>query len=446
MAVTVIITYLICNCIYINLIFKFLDKYFKKDRVSKFGKLAAYSLYYLALTSFNLINFGSVYNMIINLCFCFLMGLLYHTTNLKRILAAIFIYIILLPCDIFTFYSILLLFKASYEEFLNDSFFVVVGMIFCTIFQCITVKLIGPLLRSQDAEVPPSYWLAVFLIPSGSIYIICSIYIQYINDGIHDLIFTLITIMILYAINILVFYLYDKLIKDEEIKYENLMLHQQKEAYENQALLIRGFQDSLHDEKHDMKGHLSTVKRMLEEKQTDEAVNYIDKLVGKTEDIVSSINSGDVVIDAMVNSKLYLANLQNTLFHVDIQLSQPLEIDPVDLTVILCNLFDNALEACEKLHNAQREIWVKIKYQHKVLSIAVANTYNPEKIDIRDGKVHTTKEDKTRHGIGLKRICQTVEKYNGMFSYDVSKKDGRALFTVEILLYLHKDSPDKPEK
>ena len=441
MAVT--ITYLIYSCIYIYLTYSFLDNFFKKRRVSKFCIMALYSIYYIVLAFVNLNTFETFFNIIINLSFGFLIGLLYNTSNLKRILASFYIYILFLTCDIFTAYLLLFLFSSTFDIIMSNPFLKIMGFIICITLQIILVKTITPLFRSQDAEVPPSYWFAVFLIPFGSIYILSSMHMQYLNGGIHNLPFILITIIILFAINILLFYLYDKLIKDEEIKYENILLHQQKEAYENQALLIRGFQDSLHEEKHDMKGNLSAVKRMLEQSQTDEALNYINKLIGKTEDIISSISSGDVVIDAMVNSKLYIANLQNTLFHVDIELFQPLEIEPVDLTVILCNLFDNALEACAKLHDGQREIWVRIVYQHETLSIAVVNTYNPDKIDIRGGNAYTTKEDKIRHGIGLKRIRQTVEKYNGMFSYNVSKKDGIALFSVDILLYLHKNSPAK---
>ncbi|MGL5437298.1 MAG: sensor histidine kinase [Lachnospiraceae bacterium] len=435
----VIITCLLCNFVNIYSTYYFIDNFLQKNRVSKRGLFYAYSIYYIITAIMYSKSYNISYNIIANLTFGFFMGLLYKSSMFKKILASVFIYILKIASDVFTVMIVSLITKSPYSVIMFDSYFVILGLVICASSQFVIIKLLIPLFRSHETELPLSYWLAVFLIPSGSIYILHSMNTQYIDGGIQDLPFILITIGILLAINILVFFLYNKLIKDEEIKYENILLHQQNNAYENQSLLIHEFENRFNGEKHDMKNHLASIKRFIEQEQLDEALKYIVKLIGKTKEIGTGSNSGDTVIDAMVDSKLYLANRQNTKFHVLIKIAQPLDMDQVDLTTILCNLLDNALEACTKLPKDRRQIWFQLSYQHAVLSIFVNNTYNPETIDIRDGKVYTTKEDKSLHGIGLRRVQQTVDKYSGMFEYCTSENGEDSIFTADIILYLHKE-------
>ena len=49
----------------------------------------------------------------------------------------------------------------------------------------------------------------------------------------------------------------------------------------------------------------------------------------------------------------------------------PLDIDRVHLTTILCNLLDNALEACSKLPADKRNMYLTLTFDSNLLSITV---------------------------------------------------------------------------
>lgn len=432
----VAVTYLLFNIVFLYSIFTFIDNFLSTRRFSGWVLFFAYVLYYVITSTIYFKAFNVTLNVAVHLCFCFAIGFLYRSSILKRILAAVFIYILIIASDEVTLILLLIVSKSSYHAITGGTSLTCLGIIISTIALLAIVKLVRPLFRNYDYELPRTYWLAVFLIPSGSIYIVHSLNKQYITGGIKDLSFILIAVCILFAINILVFYLYNKSLKDESLKHENILLQQQNIASENQALLIQEFQDNLHEQKHDMQDYLSIIEEYAKCGQTDELLKYVNTLTEMTKEIKSSYHSGDVVIDAIVNGKLYLANRQDTKFVANINLSQPLDINRVHLTTILCNLLDNALEACSKLPKDKRNMYLTLTCDLNLLSVTVTNTCNPKNIDIQNGVAYTTKTDKSIHGIGLKRVKKTVEKYNGTFEYYTKDSNEESCFIAETMLYL----------
>ncbi len=432
---TVTISYLLFNIIFLYSIFTFIDNFLSTRRFSQRVLFFAYVLYYIISSIIYFKAFNVTLNVVVHLCICFAIGFLYRSSILKRILAAVFIYILIIACDEFTLILLSIVSKSSYSAITGKTALTCLGIIISMTSLLIIVKLVKPLFGSHDYELPHTYWLAVFLIPSGSIYILHKFNQEYINGGIKDISFILIAICILFAINILVFYLYNKLLKDQTLRYENMILQQQNIAYENQALLIQEFQNSLHDQKHDIKNYLLIITEYAKHGQIDKLLDYVDTLIDMTKDIETSFRSGNVVIDTMINSKLYLANRQDTIFNVKVHLSQPLEFKQVHLTIILCNLLDNALEACIELPKNKRKINFTLTYDKNLLSITVINTYNQGKLNLQNGTAYTTKTDKSIHGIGLKRVQKIVKKYDGTFQYYTYDSDAESFFKAEAMLY-----------
>ena len=101
--------------------------------------------------------------------------------------------------------------------------------------------------------------------------------------------------------------------------------------------------------------------------------------------------------------------------------------DSLDLTVLLSNVLDNAIEACEKCEKPQLQII--ISDQKNYLSILVSNSITYSVLETNP-ELKTTKKDKGFHGLGTVSIRNIVDKYQGMLNY--SEKDG--LFTCSILL------------
>lgn len=437
----VTITYLFMNIIRTYVIYDFIDTFLKKRRAPVWVIGIAYTTYYLAgaYLYFNLFN--PILNIIFNLATFFLICYLYKTSVFKRLLAASFIYILSLASEDCTAAALVFFIGTSFKTIIQQDCYVIVGIILSNTMMFGLVKWSKVFFYKQElynTDIKPPRWLAMFLIPVGSIYILNSMTLEIISNQDESSFLLTSATLVLLAVNILLFYLYDKLLLEENLKYENLLLSQQNDAYEKQSILIQRFQKSLREDRHNLNNHLAAISGLAEQGQNTELIEYIKRLTVNVKAQEAGVNSGHPVIDALINNKLYLSQHFYIKTEVHIRLPKILDLDKMDLTIILGNLLDNALEACIKLPKEQREIFINITALHGVLTIQVVNTYDSSQLSIKDGKPYSTKKDKTWHGIGLNSVIHTIKKYNGVFEYNYGelKTGERNLFTVNVLLYL----------
>ena len=114
------------------------------------------------------------------------------------------------------------------------------------------------------------------------------------------------------------------------------------------------------------------------------------------------INSGNVVVDALVNEIKGKCVSKNIICDIDVSINNnDLKIEAPDFSVVLGNLLDNAYNAVERMsENRDRRIEVKIFKQEDKIVIKINNTY-----------VNT---DMTK-SYGIQNIETVVEKYNGIY-------------------------------
>ena len=116
--------------------------------------------------------------------------------------------------------------------------------------------------------------------------------------------------------------------------------------------------------------------------------------------------------------------------HTKISYRQTCEIEKnmeMDVCIILANIVDNAIRACEEVDNPTMglEIYRDKNYLNIILDNKVAHSVLSD-----NPKLSTTKKDKKKHGIGILSVKSTAEKYNGMLNF-YEKGDK---FTVHVVL------------
>ena len=180
---------------------------------------------------------------------------------------------------------------------------------------------------------------------------------------------------------------------------------------------------------HDYKQHLSIIQRLVQSKKYEELREYIDELTQATPR-VDYVWTNDVVVNYILQTKIGYA--ESLGIEVDTQIEFPdlHDIKPSDLTAILANVLENAIEASSKVHG---KCWIGIsmKSVHSTLLIKVENTFAelPKK---RGSEFLTSKDNKLAHGWGLKSVEVSAAKYDGCVT--ISIKEQECIFEICVSL------------
>ena len=180
--------------------------------------------------------------------------------------------------------------------------------------------------------------------------------------------------------------------------------------------------------RHDYRNHIQTMKAYAAEGDMEAIKDYLDKLDTDLNTVDTVIKTGNAMCDAILNSKISLAQSRHIPVIADAHIPLKLTTSELDLCVIIGNLFDNAIEASLKLPEKDRLIRVYMDMKETQLYISFTNFTADKKLKKVGGLFHTTKGE--GHGFGLIRIDAIIERNSGYISRN--SEDGA--FTTEILL------------
>jgi len=215
-------------------------------------------------------------------------------------------------------------------------------------------------------------------------------------------------------------YLVDKRI----YSYQNDLITKHCDEVENMYRQVRGW-------RHDYHNHIQTLKAYRHLGETDKIDDYLNKLDDDLKTIDTVIKTGNVMIDAVLNSKISIAKTKEIAVSAKAIVPKNLNIQEIDLCVIIGNLIDNAIEACLKqVDKNDRFIRIYIDVHKEMFYIYVANSVGGE--IKKSGRSYLSTKDSASHGFGLMRIDKIVEKYNGF----TDRQNEPGVFATEIMLPL----------
>ena len=236
----------------------------------------------------------------------------------------------------------------------------------------------------------------------------------------------------LVAINIIVFYLVIDILKRERRIREDDMY---RVKVRNQTELYKALYTNYEKQRkkaHEYKNQVMCMEGLLKKKQYDELEKYIDNISGKLSGERSCIRTNNALVDAIINTKYKEMEEKGILCVLVLTELKDLPMDDDDIVVILSNLLNNAIEACEK--SEKKIVKMKIVKEDNDIVISVKNSYNGV-IKKDCGELVSTKEDADGHGFGIRNIRESVGKYGGTCSITYDDMD----FSFSILIPYDKE-------
>lgn len=227
---------------------------------------------------------------------------------------------------------------------------------------------------------------------------------------------------------VLVLYLYEKQAEQSAQlrRREQYERHLKAQVKHLDEILLK--QEELRRIKHDMNNQLVVIQGYFHEGDLVGGEAYVTSLLQNLQTPSSRIKTGNSAVDAILSTKKALAERKGITVDMDVQISDQLPLEPVDVCVIFGNALDNAIEACDRMTQGEKKIDLVLVQRAGKLFCHLTNTapMNPSK----DFSV-TSKADKENHGFGLMNLKESLEKYDSEPVIDY--KDG--LFSIKFVVY-----------
>ncbi len=267
---------------------------------------------------------------------------------------------------------------------------------------------------------------------------------QYIEDNHFEFIWLRALYMAISFAALLVVILSYQRIKDGQRKEkEDAVFSRQMEDMKRHMEEIERLYFDIRSLKHDMANHVMLLERLYGKEGSGEeqdggqiervrgrkeAAEYMTKLKAHVEESVLEMKSGNPVTDVILREKRKEAEAKGIAFRTDFHYPQDTNVEAFDLSILLNNAINNAIEAAQTC----RESFISVQsYRRRnAYMIEVWNSCDGVRaVDEESGLPYSTKKE-PGHGFGLATMRKVAQRYHG--DIDV-RQDGES-FILSIMI------------
>lgn len=234
----------------------------------------------------------------------------------------------------------------------------------------------------------------------------------------------IVTVFILYAV---IFRMYslanERYLADEKYARAQYQLDIREEQYRRICESI----ENSRKQRHDIQHHLLTLEGFLDSCDIQKARDYLKQYAE------SSARSGIVkfcnnpIINMLVSHYFQAAEELGIEFSVHISIPDALSVQDIDLSVLLGNLLENAVEAASGAKPVERVISLSMLCSGKMLAVTVDNGFDGN-VSQNGGEYLSSKS--AHRGLGLKSLADIAEKYGGGAEF---RHDGKMFYSSVML-------------
>lgn len=241
-------------------------------------------------------------------------------------------------------------------------------------------------------------------------------------------------IPVVYLLFLTVYYLLhiqaNALVEKYTFEKRQLLMTQQEKLWESELSRQKEEATLAKRQKHDMHHHNAVIMGLLQNDEKDHLLRYMESFDATLDTHCTSLFCNNPIANSILNLYANRAEQDNIKTEFNVNIPESIGIDSIDLTCVLGNALENALEGCLRLPaDEEKEIIVTAKYFDRRLRLQVENTCLSD-ITFEDELPKTQKQG---GGTGTRSIVYTAERYDGTAGFSVA--NGK--FITQVVLNAH---------
>ena len=280
--------------------------------------------------------------------------------------------------------------------------------------------------KKEEYHFNHNEWIMILSAFMITLLIGISMYMITVGGKTTEYIYVAVTLLIS-CLDAVIFIFLRKMNRTSQIEKERDIMEIQLQRQQDEMQHLQQYEEIL-ILRHDFRNGIDCLCGMVEQGDCSGALEYAKQFKErKVNTILSQVQCSSTMLNAVVNAKFNDAQSKgiDTSLRLVVQIPHDLEFD---LSIMLSNLLDNAIEACEK-NPSNAQILLTISEEAGYYRIVVRNTIAASVLK-KNQELKTEKADKKLHGWGLRSVTDLVSKRNGLI--DFYEKEG--MFYVDILL------------
>lgn len=208
-------------------------------------------------------------------------------------------------------------------------------------------------------------------------------------------------------------------------------LEADRESASDAALVFKNSMEEMRAIRHDIKNQFAYLQIMMDSKDYTHMEEYFRELNKNFSGVLNVSDCENLTVRNILNLEMYRARQNNVRIDTRIIIPADVGVADIDLTTVLLNLLDNAIEACIEDGCIDPVIECNMRQQGSYLFINVKNPVADRTKHASRMKLQTSKPEKQLHGRGTKIVAAIAEKYAGAFSHKIEND----CFIADVMMY-----------
>lgn len=397
-------------------LFYFENKFERKSskKFLLFSVVIVYVLLYLSrllnLTLVNLIAFFACNFFLLYFCyFISVKSCIFHCSILLIFMAitesiVMFVSTVLFGTDLFTC--------------LDNSLSLIIQSTLSKLLYFLIIYFVSKFSIKEHKSESYSLSIPLLVLPASSILLLYAVSYALHNFDLEQkyMYLLIISIVLLLFSNIAVFWVYEFTLKTQR---HNMELEYERQN-ENSKIVM-----------HDIKRHLNAIKSIAKDKSVTE---YIDDFIEDFSINKSVDYCNNPMVNSIVNRYKSFCDKFGVKMNIDIRSADFSFMSEPDITALLDNLLENAVEAAQNTENGFIDFSAFVR-KNKYLSIQLTNSVK-NIITVKNNRIASSKKSGSIHGTGLKSIKRVVKKYDGEINMKFNEDD--MTFTSNIVFEIRR--------
>jgi two-component system sensor histidine kinase AgrC len=226
----------------------------------------------------------------------------------------------------------------------------------------------------------------------------------------------------------LIFFMITAFSRENQIRTDNILLKQEVSFQKQRIDMSKKSIEEFKQIKHDLKNYILLISGFIKNGDYSKAIEECNTIIKETDNTEKFIDCNSKMISIIINRNLQICK-ENFIDTKVALLGDFKGINEQDLSIIISDLLDNAIEYSLKVSREKRKITISIVNDNGYIKTVISN-YIAESVLDDNHSMATSKKDAENHGIGHKSVQRLINRNSGIIQY---REENQMFITTLIL-------------